>query len=100
VWTANLPDGRKVKASLLIELFQGKTLTTKNRKFYFALYKIYEEDGWNEQERTLTSAYRITETLGLKWAGKKSIGEIRTQYRQLSLTPMIWEFSWINEKGE
>lgn len=98
-WIETLPDGRQVEASLLIEPFQGKTLTTKARKVYLALHKLWEEKGWDDEERTIFSASEVTDTIGWKWHGSKSLKEIRSELRHLRGNLFIWEFSWVEENG-
>jgi len=98
-WLETLPDGTKVKASIIVEPVRGKTPTTKTRKVHLALHKILEDKGWNDEERTNFSLYDIATTIGLKWAGKKTVKEIRDELFSLRMTPFLWEYSFIDEAG-
>jgi hypothetical protein len=95
-----LPDGTKVKASILVEPFRGKTPTTKTRKVYLALQRLWEEKGWNEEEKTVFSSNEIAEIVGWKWAGKRTMKETYDELLQARWTPIFWEHSFVNENGE
>jgi len=98
-WVEILPDGSKVKASVLIESVRGRTLTTKTRKVYLALQQIREDKGWNNEEKTHFSLYEISKIAGLKWAGKKSSKDIRNELLQLRIVPFIWQYSFTDKDG-
>jgi len=98
-WVETLPDGRKVKASVVQEPVRGKTLTTKTRKVYLALQQIREDKGWNDEEKTHFSLYEISKIAGLKWAGKKSSKDIRNELLQLRIVPFIWQYSFTDKDG-
>jgi len=99
-WIETLPDGRKVKATIHLEPFQGKIPTTKTRKVFLALQRLWEDKGWNDREETLFSIHEVSDTIGLKWAGKKTVREIRNELRQLNGTTTIWQHSFVSESGE
>ena len=98
-WVETLPDGSKVKASVLIESVRGRTLTTKTRKVYLALQQIREDKGWNNEEKTHFSLYEISKIAGLKWAGKKTSKDIRNELLQLRIVPFIWQYSFTDKDG-
>ena len=99
-WLETRPDGTKVRASILIEPFRGKTPTTKTRKVYLALQKLTEEKGWNDEEKTLFSTNEIANIIGWQWAGKKTMKETHDELLRARWSPIFWEHSFVNEKGE
>lgn len=98
-WFTTLTDGTQVKASIIVEPFRGKIPTTKTHKVFLVLQKLWEEKGWNDEERTTFSAHEITDALGIKWAGKKSLREIENELLQLRWTPILWKHSFVDERG-
>src|SRR5581483_5829409 len=99
-WTETLPDGTKVRATIHLEPFQGKIPTTKTRKVYLALQQLWEEKGCSDNGDTLFSVNEVSNVLGLKWAGKKTLRDIRNELRQLAGTTSIWQHSFTNEQGQ
>lgn len=101
-WVEALPDGKQVEASLTVLPYSGsgKIPTTKTRKVYLALQKLWEEKGWNEDERTMFSASELTETIGEAWHGKTSLRRIENELDQLRFTPFKWIHSFVDEKGD
>jgi len=98
-WIETLPDGRKVKSSIIIQPVAGKTPTTKTRKVYLALQRIREEKGWNDEERTNFSFYEISNIVGWKWAGGRSVKKIRDEVWLARMAPFTWQYSFIDEDG-
>lgn len=98
-WLETLPDGTKVKATISIETMGGKTPTTKTRKVYLALQKLTEDNGWNEDERTHFSLYDVSQIVGLKWAGTKTVKEIRGELLKLRGNLITWNYSFTDEDG-
>jgi len=98
-WLETQPDGTKVKASIVIDLYRSKTPTTRTRKVYLALQKLTEDKGWNDEERTNFSLYEVATTVGWKWSGNRTIKQIRDELMQLRMTPFIWQYSFTDEDG-
>jgi len=98
-WIETRLDGTKVKATIQLEPFRGKTPTTRTRKVYLALQKLTEEKGWSDEERTQFSLYEISQIVGWKWAGKSTVKQIRDELLQLRMTPFIWQYSFVDEEG-
>jgi len=99
-WLATLEDGTQAEASLTVQPYNGKTPTTKTRKAYLALHKLWEDNGWDESERTKISLYQLTQAMGKKWQGGRASKELEAEALQLRFTPMIWRYAFLNEKGE
>ncbi len=98
-WLETLPDGTKVKATIYLDPVREKTPTTKTRKIYLALQMLIEEKGWNEDERTHFSFYEISQIIGLKWHGNKTVKEIRDELFTLGAIPITWQYSFTDEQG-
>ncbi len=98
-WTETLPDGRKVKASILSEPFRGKVVTTQTYKVLLALQKILEQKGWDEEEKTLFSTRELANVLGVKWAGKKTIKMLYEELDRARFAPLTWQYAFAREDG-
>lgn len=98
-WLEALPDGTKVKASISIATFNGKTPTTRTRKVYLALQKLTEEKGWNDEERTNFSLYEVSQIVGWKWNGKRTIRELRDELLRLRGNLFTWQYSFVDGEG-
>jgi len=98
-WIETLPDGRKVRASIYIDTFRQKTPTTRTRKVYLALQKLTEDKGWNDEERTNFSLYEISNIVGWKWNGKRTIRELRDELLRLRGNLFTWQYSFTGDDG-
>src|SRR5688572_15646894 len=49
-WVETLSDGTKVKASIIVEPYNGKRPTTKTKKIFYALQSLYERKGLDHDE--------------------------------------------------
>ena len=98
-WMDTMPDGTKVKASVMVDTYRKRIPTTKTRKVYLALCKMYERKGWDGEERTVFSMYELSQELGLEWAGKKTIDDLKRELYQLRGTMIDWEFSFVDDDG-
>ncbi len=98
-WLETLANGTKVKASIYLDPVRGRTPTTKTRKVYLALHKLTEDKGWNDEERTNFSLYEVSQIVGWKWHGNKTVQEIRNELFTLGAIPITWQYSFIDEQG-
>lgn len=99
MWVTELENGNKASSYLLIEpIFSGKTPSTKTRKVYLTLVKL-----WEERRRTddtvVFSVREIAETLSLKWAGKRTAREIYQEIHTLRVCAFTWKYSFFDAKG-
>ena len=70
MWVTELENGNKASSYLLIEpIFGGKTPSTKTRKVYLTLVKLWEERR-RADDTVVFYVREIAETICLKWAGK------------------------------
>ncbi len=98
-WIETLPDGNKVKSSIIAEPYQGQVPTTKTRKVLLALQKVLETKGWDEEEKTLFSTRELANTLGVKWHGSKTTKELYDELDRLRLAPFRWQHAFVGEDG-
>jgi hypothetical protein len=99
-WVETLADGTKVKASIMVEPYNGKRPTTKTKKIFYALQSIYERKGLDHDERTVCSLREIAKASRIKWQGKSTAREIRREGLQLRLTPLHFKQSFQLPNGE
>ena len=100
MWATELEDGQKVASYLLIEpKYGGKTPTTRTRKVYLVLVKLWEKRN-KEKDILVFSAKEIADELGIKWGGKKTATEIYEELETLRATMFTWKFSFFNADGQ
>jgi hypothetical protein len=99
MWTIYLNNGDKAASYLLIKPPYGdKTPTTKTRKVYLALTKLWEERR-REDDAVVFSAREIADILGIKWAGKKTASEIYHEIQSLRTCIFTWQYSFFDASG-
>lgn len=99
IWVTNLEDGTKVSSYLLIEpIYGGKTPTTRTRKVYLALQKLWEEHK-RDDDTVVFSARELAENLGIQWAGKKTAKELLEELQALRATMFTWKHSFLDADG-
>lgn len=99
MWVTDLPNTQKASSYLLIEpIYGGKTPTTKTRKIYLTLVKLWEERR-RQDDTVIFSAREIAEIIGLKWAGKQTAREVYEEIRTLKVCAFTWKYSFFDSDG-
>ena len=100
MWATEIDGGRKAASYLLIEpIYGGKTPTTKTRKVYLVLVKLWEART-RDDDVVVFSVREIADELGIKWAGKKTAEDIYREIQTLRATMFTWRYSFINAEGK
>src|SRR5919197_684423 len=99
MWVTELPNGTKASSYLLLEpIYGGKTPSTKTRKVYLTLVKLWEERR-RQDDTVVFSAREIADTIGLKWAGKRIAKEIYREIQTLRVCAFTWKYSFFDSHG-
>jgi hypothetical protein len=85
----NLPNGNRITTKVTVGFTHLGCLTTEDQKVYYALIRIWEEDG--RPEVLCFSLRRLAKVLGRPWCGKTAKALSQSLLR-LQATP----FSWVN----
>ena len=100
MWATEIEGGRKAASYLLIEpIYGGKTPTTKTRKVYLVLVKLWEART-RDDDVVVFSVREIADELGIKWAGKKTAEDIYREIQTLRATMFTWRYSFLNAEGK
>jgi hypothetical protein len=98
MWTIELDQGIKSASYLLLEPVNGRTPTTKTRKVYLVLTKLWEEHR-KDDETLVFSSREVADMLGIRWAGKKTAQEIYKEIQILRTCPFTWQYSFMDSEG-
>lgn len=99
MWTIEGGGGERIASFLLIEpIYGGRTPTTKTRKVYLALTKMWEERR-RADDVVVFSSREIANMLGIKWAGKKTAKDLYREIQLLKICPFTWQYSFIDPDG-
>jgi hypothetical protein len=98
MWTIELDQGIKSASYLLIEPVNGRTPTTKTRKVYLVLTKLWEERR-KDDETLVFSSREVADMLGIRWAGKKTAHEVYKEIKILRTCPFTWQYSFVDADG-
>ncbi len=95
----SLPDGSTLRSQVQVGFTERGTLTTEDRKTYYALIKIWEEKG-RPHGLVPLSLRRLAHELNKKW-GTNVITALTQSLLRLRVTPFTWENSYYNaQSGE
>lgn len=89
-----LADGNRVKARVEVAPSTKGALTTEDQKTYYALVKIWEEQGYSGN-LTFLSLRRLAKLLHKKW-GTNVIESLSESLTRLRITHFIWKNSYYN----
>ena len=89
-----LPNGDKARAKVEIAPTTRGALTTQDQKVFYALIKIWEENG-KSITYTHISLKRLARNLGIKW-GTRAIETLTQSIDRLLMTHFLWEHSYYN----
>ncbi len=92
--TVRLADGSTLTSKVQVGFTERGSLTTEDRKIYYALIKIWEEQGRPDGLVPL-SLRRLAAELNKKW-GSNVIAALTESLLRLRLTPFTWENSYYN----
>ena len=99
MWVTTLPNGTRASSYLLLEpIYGGKTPSTKTRKVYLTLVKLWEERR-RQDDTVVFSAREIANTIGIKWAGKRIAKEIYHEIQTLRVCAFTWKYSFFDSHG-
>lgn len=96
----SLPDGSVRTSKVSVDATERLgTLTTEEQKTYYALIKIWEEQG-RPQDNVSFSLRRVARTRRRKW-GTRALDDTVNEMRRLTGVPLEWLDSFFNtETGE
>lgn len=89
-----LADGSKLTSKVQVGFTEYGTLTTEDRKTYYALIKIWEDKGRPHGQVSI-SLRRLAKVLDKKW-GTNVIDALTQSLLRLRVTPFTWEDSYYN----
>jgi len=93
-----LPDGSQLSAKVEVLYTTKGVLTTEDQKVYYALIKIWEENG-RSMEQTHFSLRAIARILNKTW-GPNTIKCIEQALIRLRVTSFIWENSYYDNSSK
>ncbi len=89
-----LPDGSRVHARVEVGFTQRGMLTTEDQKTYYALVKLWEENGRAQQEeRVVFSLRHLARILKKQW-GTNVIDALTQSLARLYATPFFWTHAY------
>lgn len=94
----SFPDGSKTTAKVEIGFTNHGVLTTEDQKTYYALVKLWEEQG-RSLDPVQFSLQQLAKHLNKKW-GTNVINSLTQSLKKLRVTPFHWENSYFNTSNQ
>jgi hypothetical protein len=89
-----LPNGNRISGEVQVGFTDRGELTTEDQKTYYALVKLWEQNGRSD-EHTPLSLKRLAKTLNKKW-GTNVIDSLTESLSRLYATPFFWNNSFFD----